>query len=153
MTYVSPFKEHGHDGPCGDLHFGAAPDMVNHPPHYGAGRFGVECIEFTRLMPFCTGNAFKYAFRHLDKGNAVQDLEKARVYAHWARDEKEAAALPGRRRELQTLYFRHLHERVGTDVTASLLGHIVFEEWEEAEILLDTLHAAAEQGVELSVRQ
>ena len=147
MTYVSPFKEHGHDGPCGDLRTGE-PDMVNHPPHYGAGRFGVECIEFTRLMPFCTGNAFKYVFRCEHKGKTVQDLEKARVYAYWAKENFESSTLPGRRREVQTLYFRHLHPLIGPDDwQASILGHIVFEEWDEAIILIDQWIALAKESV------
>jgi hypothetical protein len=62
-------------------------DLVNHPPHYSSGRFGVECIAFARYMTFPAGNAFKYIWRHADKGNPVQDLEKALVYLDWARDD------------------------------------------------------------------
>lgn len=62
-------------------------DLVNHPPHYNASRFGTECISFTRYMTFAAGNAFKYIWRHADKGNPVQDLEKALVYLEWARED------------------------------------------------------------------
>jgi hypothetical protein len=62
-------------------------DPVNHPPHYGSSRFGIECIEFSRYMTFPAGNAFKYVWRHADKGNPVQDLEKALVYLDWALDD------------------------------------------------------------------
>lgn len=55
-------------------------DLVNHPPHYGISRFGIECIEFTRLMTFNFGNAFKYIWRHEDKGRYDEDLDKALWY-------------------------------------------------------------------------
>lgn len=62
-------------------------DNVNHPKHYQP-RFkprAIECIEFSRLMPFSLGNAFKYIWRAGSKGGkdkAVEDLEKARWYLH-----------------------------------------------------------------------
>lgn len=107
-------------------------DLVHHPAHYSASRFGVECIEFTRLMPFCTGNAFKYCFRNEDKGNPLQDMEKALVYGYWAHEGMEAAALPGKRDQLHMLYFRHLDHRISFDYLARILGLIIYEEWEEA---------------------
>jgi hypothetical protein len=61
-------------------------DMVNHPKHYTGHSSGVECIEVTRWLSFNRGNAFKYIFRHRDKGTPVQDLEKALWYV---RDEIE----------------------------------------------------------------
>lgn len=61
------------------------PDMVNHPPHYTQG--SVECIDAIRaalgdegLVAFCRGNALKYLWRTGQKGDAVQDLEKAIWY-------------------------------------------------------------------------
>lgn len=60
-------------------------DPVNHPEHY-QGSFEtrtLECIDFTRHMPFSLGNAFKYVWRAGRKGGAdkaLQDLEKARWY-------------------------------------------------------------------------
>lgn len=54
-------------------------DVVNHPEHYTSHPSGVECIEITEHMNFCTGNAMKYLWRHSLKGG-VQDLEKARWY-------------------------------------------------------------------------
>lgn len=71
-------------------------DLVNHPPHYGADRYGFECIELTRWMPFCAGNAAKYVFRAGAKGDVVQDLEKALVYARWAVENGEASFLGAR---------------------------------------------------------
>ncbi len=55
-------------------------DLVNHPPHYSASRFGCDCIAITRHMTFDAGNAFKYIWRHADKGTPVQDLRKAVWY-------------------------------------------------------------------------
>jgi hypothetical protein len=56
------------------------PDAVNHPPHYTAHPSGVECIQVTEHMGFCLGNAVKYIWRADLKGDAVEDLRKARWY-------------------------------------------------------------------------
>lgn len=63
-------------------------DPVNHPGHYSATRFAVECIAFTRLMSFSLGNAFKYVWRWQEKGG-VEDLRKALVYLNWAIEDAE----------------------------------------------------------------
>jgi hypothetical protein len=55
-------------------------DMVNHPPHYNKHPSGVECITVTRHMNFNLGNAMKYIWRAGEKGNAAEDLMKARWY-------------------------------------------------------------------------
>lgn len=57
-------------------------DMVNHPPHYTTfpTGFTAECIEYSRLLPFSQGNAFKYIYRAGAKGDALQDLDKALFY-------------------------------------------------------------------------
>jgi len=55
-------------------------DMVNHPPHYTSHPSGVECIDITRHMNFCLGNALKYIWRADLKGKGVEDLEKAIFY-------------------------------------------------------------------------
>lgn len=56
------------------------PDMVNSPPHYTAHPSGVECIEITEHQNFCIGNATKYLWRAGLKGDAIEDLKKARFY-------------------------------------------------------------------------
>ena len=56
------------------------PDPVNHPAHYTGHPSGVECIQITEHMNFCRGNAVKYIWRAGEKGDAVQDLEKAIFY-------------------------------------------------------------------------
>ncbi|MCC2279539.1 DUF3310 domain-containing protein [Streptomyces sp. ET3-23] len=53
---------------------------VNHPAHYTSHPSGIECIEITKHMNFPLGNAIKYLWRADLKGNAVEDLEKAKRY-------------------------------------------------------------------------
>ena len=55
-------------------------DYVNHPPHYSAHPSGVECIDIVEHYPFNTGNAIKYIWRAGLKGDALEDLKKARWY-------------------------------------------------------------------------
>jgi hypothetical protein len=57
-----------------------ADDPVNHPKHYTSHPSGVECITVTRHMGFNLGNAIKYIWRADEKGNDIQDLEKAAWY-------------------------------------------------------------------------
>jgi len=66
-------------------------DLVNHPPHYTQHPSGVECIQITEHMGFCLGNAVKYIWRADLKGDATEDLKKARWYLdrEIARREKE----------------------------------------------------------------
>lgn len=60
-------------------------DNVNHPRHYEPLFFmrEPECIDFTELMSFNRGNAFKYVWRSGLKGDTekeIEDLEKAEWY-------------------------------------------------------------------------
>lgn len=55
-------------------------DPVNHPRHYTEHPSGIECIQITRHMGFCLGNAFKYIWRADLKNDAVEDLRKAMWY-------------------------------------------------------------------------
>ena len=55
-------------------------DTVNHPAHYTSHPSGIECIQITRWMNFNLGNAIKYIWRAGNKGNALEDLKKARWY-------------------------------------------------------------------------
>jgi len=55
-------------------------DMVNHPTHYTSHKSGVECIVFSRYLPASLANTFKYVWRCGEKGNPVQDLQKALWY-------------------------------------------------------------------------
>lgn len=55
-------------------------DMVNNPPHYKSHPSGIECIEITEHMTLNLGTAVKYIWRCEEKGNMIQDLEKAVWY-------------------------------------------------------------------------
>lgn len=57
-----------------------APDPVNYPAHYMRHPSGVECIQITEHLNFCIGNAVKYLWRTDDKGDALENLRKARWY-------------------------------------------------------------------------
>ena len=59
---------------------GAAPDLINQPPHYIAGN--IQCIDVIRALGFDfeEGSALKYLFRHTRKGAPLQDLRKCRFY-------------------------------------------------------------------------
>lgn len=55
-------------------------DPVNHPSHYTNHPSGVECITVVEHMNFNLGNAMKYIWRAGEKGNLIEDLQKARWY-------------------------------------------------------------------------
>lgn len=54
-------------------------DPIN-PAHYRKHPSGIECIEVTRHLNFNIGNAIKYLWRYLDKGDPVENLKKAQWY-------------------------------------------------------------------------
>lgn len=54
-------------------------DQIN-PLHYKGGPLEGECIDYSRLMGFAQGNAFKYVWRAGHKGDMEVDLEKALWY-------------------------------------------------------------------------
>jgi len=58
----------------------AKEDMVNHPPHYTVG--GIETIDFIEAkgLSYHLGQVIKYVSRAGKKGDALQDLQKARWY-------------------------------------------------------------------------
>lgn len=56
-----------------------AEDPIN-PSHYRRHPSGIECIEVTRHMNFNVGNAIKYLWRYMDKGDPVENLKKAQWY-------------------------------------------------------------------------
>lgn len=53
---------------------------VNHPKHYNKNSSGIECIDVVEHFNFNLGNAIKYIWRADEKGNPIQDLEKAAWY-------------------------------------------------------------------------
>lgn len=69
-------------------------DNVNHPPHYTAHPSGVECIEVTEHMIFNLGNAIKYIWRCDEKGDPIENIDKAIWYLK--REKKRRRAGPRR---------------------------------------------------------
>lgn len=59
-------------------------DNINHPTHYTGRNIGYECIDITQYQTFLVGNVIKYLWRYNDKGTPLEDLRKARWYAHRA---------------------------------------------------------------------
>lgn len=65
-------------------------ERVNHPSHYTwlKEKCGIEVIDITRHLDFCTGNAVKYLLRaghkseegYTDKAKEIEDLKKAIFY-------------------------------------------------------------------------
>ncbi|MGH6690519.1 MAG: DUF3310 domain-containing protein, partial [Gammaproteobacteria bacterium] len=56
-------------------------ETVNHPAHYQSAA-GIEAIDVIEAfdLGFCLGNAVKYILRAGRKGDALEDLKKARWY-------------------------------------------------------------------------
>jgi hypothetical protein len=54
-------------------------DPIN-PAHYQNHPSGIECIQITEHFNYCRGNAIKYIWRAGEKGDAIEDLKKARWY-------------------------------------------------------------------------
>ena len=55
-------------------------NLVDHPEHYNQGRYEtIDVIEDWDL-DFNCGNAVKYISRHMHKGTAIRDIEKAIWY-------------------------------------------------------------------------
>lgn len=65
-------------------------DAIN-PAHYQEHPSGIQCIQVTEHMNFCRGNAVKYIWRAGLKGDAIEDLTKARWYL-----DREIARLSGK---------------------------------------------------------
>jgi Protein of unknwon function (DUF3310) len=57
-------------------------DMVNHPEHYGGAEDPYEAIKVVEAWSLCfhLGNVIKYISRAGKKGDALEDLKKARWY-------------------------------------------------------------------------
>ena len=64
--------------------YAPSPDPVNNPAHYAVGE--VQAIDYiaqqlgTGVKDYLLGNVHKYLHRHRFKGQAVEDLRKARWY-------------------------------------------------------------------------
>lgn len=61
-------------------------DNVNHPIHYNLGTMECldvikACLSKSEFKGFLKGNVMKYMYRKGDKGDALEDLNKACWYA------------------------------------------------------------------------
>lgn len=70
-------------------------DPIDHPPHYAAAD-GLECIDVIESLGlgFHLGNCLKYLWRAGRKGDAVEDLRKARWYLDREIQRREGGAKP-----------------------------------------------------------
>lgn len=64
-------------------------DSVNNPKHYTSHPSGIECIQITKHMGFCLGNALKYLWRADLKDNAIEDLRKSIWYIQCEIEKRE----------------------------------------------------------------
>ena len=57
-------------------------DQINNPEHYGGAENIYEAIKVIEAwdLDFCLGNVIKYIARAGKKGDALQDLKKAKWY-------------------------------------------------------------------------
>jgi hypothetical protein len=57
-------------------------NAIDHPPHYGGADNPYEAIKVVEAweLGFCLGSVIKYISRAGKKGDALEDLKKARWY-------------------------------------------------------------------------
>ena len=118
---------------------GVMSDAIN-PSHYKSNPSGLECIEFTRLMGFCRGNAFKYLWRAGLKDNRQQDIEKAKWYLE---DEYfYGTSMSCQYSEKTKIKLTDLLEKLALTTPVeqmSILHRIIFGEWHSLKDLADEL--------------
>lgn len=125
-------------------------DAVNHPGHYTSHPSGVECIQITEHMSFCLGNAIKYIWRADLKGNAIEDLRKARWYV-----DREIARLGGEPAVLDEPVAARLEAESARDEEAEKLAKLhrgvlsdsVYTRWEDLDTTARDLSVAAMRAV------
>lgn len=61
-------------------------DTVRHPSHYTSHPSGIECIDVVQHMMFCPGNAIKYIWRAGQKGDPIEDYNKAIQYIEFEKE-------------------------------------------------------------------
>lgn len=110
-------------------------DNINHPDHYNGRDIGYECIDITQYQTFCTGNVIKYLWRYASKGTPLEDLRKARWYAHRAHMMQETVDLgigPCK------IILRRLVETTNGYESAAWIG-LLENEWNIVLSALDTM--------------
>lgn len=97
-------------------------DPIDEPSHYK--RNGHECLEFTRDLDFLWGNAVKYIWRCLDKGNAAEDVRKARRYITEAIDDGVDKPMSAGRAEVLWRFFVNSKDGTAEEARDLLLFRI-----------------------------
>lgn len=110
-------------------------DNINHPTHYTGRDIGYECIDITQYQTFCVGNVIKYLWRYKDKGTPLEDLRKARWYAHRAHIMQETVDLGIGL--CKTILLRLTETTGGYESTA--WGGLLHNEWHVVLLALDTM--------------
>lgn len=69
-------------------------DNVNHPTHYNKGTMECldvikACLSKSEFKGFLKGNVLKYMYRKGDKGDALEDLNKACWYAKKLKEQED----------------------------------------------------------------
>lgn len=110
-------------------------DNITHPTHYTSRDIGYECIDITQYQTFCTGNVIKYLWRYKDKGTPLEDLRKARWYAHRAHVMQETVDLNSS--NCKTILLRLVETTSGYE-SAAWVG-LLQNEWHVVLLALDTM--------------
>lgn len=110
-------------------------DNINHPSHYTGRDIGYECIEIAQYQTFCTGNVIKYLWRYNDKSTPLEDLRKARWYAHRAHVMQETVDL--NIGHCKTILMRLVETTSGYE-SAAWIG-LLQSEWQVVISALDTM--------------
>lgn len=118
-------------------------DNVNNPAHYCSHPSGVECIELTRLMGFCRGNALKYLWRAGQKGATNEDLSKAQWYLADVMDNHLVAIYDGTERRQLELLLKQLYEHDPLE-KIKLFERIIFGEPSMMQPAIDAIEAHKE---------
>lgn len=108
---------------------------INHPKHYNGRNIGYECIDLAQHQAFCTGNVIKYLWRYNSKGTPLEDLRKARWYAHRAHMRRETVDL--NIGHCRTIMLR-LIETTGGCESAAWVG-LFHSEWHIVISAIDTM--------------
>lgn len=119
-------------------------DTIDHPAHYNGRGIGYECIDITQHQNFCVGNTIKYLWRYQDKGKPIEDLKKARWYAHWAMKRQETIDLEDR--HCRTILRRLIETTVGYE-SAAWYG-LLKNEWRIVLSSLDAMLARTENDTQ-----
>lgn len=106
-------------------------DQINHPKHYTSHPSGVECIDIVEHLSFNLGNAVKYLFRRNDKGNVIDNLNKALWYVKRENERRtnKASVTPNRP---PIIWMEKVHKVVDNEPSlaiAAAIGLLAVVDW------------------------